>query len=75
MNPPTPTTVTSSTRKVTTYTLDGRDILQMLFKTLPPDSEAEVTFRVPGGGDWSNSTIEIDAECPITVTVTEKTNS
>ena len=31
-----------------------------------PDS-CEVTFRTPGGGDWSNTDIGIDAEFPVTI--------
>ena len=29
--------------------------------------ETLVTFTVPGGGDWSNTTIKIDKEHPITI--------
>ena len=33
---------------------------------------AEVSFRVPGGGDWSNTTIEVDVDCPICIQWEEK---
>lgn len=39
-----------------------------------PDS-AEVEFYVPGGADWSNTSIEIDDENPVIVTWTEEESS
>lgn len=34
-----------------------------------PD-EAQVTVRIPGGGDWSNENLAIDGELPIVVSWT-----
>lgn len=38
---------------------------------IPP--EAEIYFSVPGGGDWSNTDIDIDDQCPIKIKWTEVT--
>ena len=54
-------------------TLTDFDILSLLHKAgyEVPDS-CEVIFRTPGGGDWSNTDIDIDAEQPITIRWEEK---
>ena len=39
-----------------------------------PES-AEVRVRVPGGGDWSNTDLEIDSDCPLTVSWKETHDS
>lgn len=49
-------------------TLDKKSIIKMLDNTgitIPPN--AVITFHVPGGGDWSNSVIDVDEEHPIHV--------
>jgi hypothetical protein len=48
--------------------LTGRDITQMLskhprFSGIP--DHANISFHVPGGGDWSNMSVEIDDVNPI----------
>lgn len=47
--------------------------LQVCGVEVPKD--ASVTFTVPGGGDWSNCTIDVDREHPINIewTVVEDT--
>jgi len=37
--------------------------------------EAEIVFRVPGGGDWSGLDIDIDLHNPIHITWTETNES
>ena len=56
--------------------LNGRDIIDCVRQELKaqgghniadlPDN-AEVTFYVPGGGDWSNTSIDITDEYPIRI--------
>ncbi len=58
-------------RTVTRMQLSGRDIIRLVVavrKNFKATKDTRVLFHVPGGGDWSNTTIEIDRECPITVT-------
>lgn len=40
---------------------------------LPRD--AVITFRVPGGADWSNTDVDVDADNPITISWKEVTDS
>ncbi len=49
--------------------LSGAKILTALGIT---HDKVAVYFRVPGGGDWSNTAIEIDSENPIVVTWKEE---
>ena len=46
--------------------ITGEMIIAMLRETgmTIPDS-ATVSFTVPGGGDWSNMSIDVDAENPV----------
>lgn len=62
----------SQTNSVSTYLFSGDDIIAALRKAkeLPDvsaDERVEVTFQIPGGGDWSNATIDVDMAHPITV--------
>lgn len=34
-------------------------------------SSASITFRVPGGGDWSNTDVDVTTDNPITVSWVE----
>ena len=36
-----------------------------------PKSGVGVSVRVPGGGDWSNTSLDIDDDTPIEITFTE----
>jgi len=56
-----------TTTKRHTIILSGEDITELL--GVPED--ASVSFDVPGGGDWSNMTIGIDCDLPITVSYTQ----
>jgi len=38
-----------------------------------PKAGVSVTVRVPGGGDWSNTSLDIDDDTPIEITFTEIT--
>ena len=63
------TTVTQTTRKCQ-IELTGEQIAQMLrnhpaFSGIP--ANATISFHVPGGGDWSHMSIDIDDENPVYV--------
>jgi len=74
----------STTRVVTTerheLRLSGEGIRGLLIHMgliIPERAEVRIYFEVPGGGDWSNTTIDIDDKRPVTVewvieTVSEK---
>lgn len=51
-----------------TVGLDREDIIEALQKAGHdvPDN-ATVSFRVPGGGDWSNMSVEITRDDPVRV--------
>lgn len=53
-----------------TVELTNADIVELIEKRLDLtiENRAQVFVRVPGGGDWSNTALEIDEECPIVVT-------
>lgn len=62
------------------FTFSGDDLLAALRKTgkLPDELKGEgveITFLVPGGGDWSNARVEVDHEHPITVRLTRRFES
>jgi hypothetical protein len=64
--------ITSKTK--TTYHLTNEDIIGMLKETgrIGKDSTiTQVAFRVPGGGDYSNMTLDIEESDPIIVVVEE----
>lgn len=71
-----------STRSVTTHThmlrLDKEELLSALNAAgyqIPHG--CEITVRVPGGGDWSNTSLDISGNSPVTITwqtVEEKTD-
>jgi hypothetical protein len=61
------------------FELNGVDIQEYLFSLLEKRGELtdeiknskniEITFKVPGGGDWSNADIEIDDDNPINIII------
>lgn len=70
--------ISNSTRRQTivrtgTLELDANDVLELLTRAghIPPtpaaDTSLRVYFAVPGGGDWSNTDIDISKEHPIYV--------
>ena len=74
MKAKTMTTRTVKTEEV--YQFDESDIIAALRETgrLPAKDvtephSVEVWVRVPGGGDWSNTNLELD-DCPLNVKVT-----
>lgn len=72
-----PRRVRTTTTEETELEVDAADIRKWLGQaigiTIPDD--ATVTVSVPGGGDWSHATLDIDSRCPITVTWTKTTES
>jgi hypothetical protein len=66
--------VVTTTKRTSTITLTGRMIAEMVMREhdIPLGSvDVQVTFDVPGGGDWSNETINVSTDHPITVTWTQ----
>lgn len=56
----------------TRLTIDNQWILRKLREDNPNiPTDAEITFRVPGGGDWSNMDVDIDQRNPIQVAFKE----
>jgi hypothetical protein len=49
--------------------LTGDDILSILRKRgyAVPDGLATVTVMVPGGGDYSGMSLDIDEDCPVVI--------
>ena len=49
--------------------LTGKDIVNLLVEqgVIGSKNKADVKFKVPGGGDWSNMTIDIDKDNTINV--------
>lgn len=45
-----------------------RDDITRAFKF---PSHADVRINVPGGGDWSGMSLDVDNECPVVVSWTE----
>ena len=66
-------TTTKTTTVQHSVKLGAGDILDMLRKAgVPvPDSavasDLRITVRVPGGGDWSNTNIDISASNPVVI--------
>ncbi len=59
--------VTQIKRRLTIQLTD-QDILRLLREqgaAIPP--EARITVMVPGGGDWSNTALDISKETPIEI--------
>lgn len=52
--------------------LTNADLVYMVCKQLDLNIPelADVYVKVPGGGDWSNTSLEIDSDCPIIITWT-----
>lgn len=63
----------STCRVITsTISINAEDIQSFLMRagiSIPSDAKVSVKFSVPGGGDWSNTDIEISDENPITITI------
>lgn len=68
--------------KTETYTLhlSGADIIlairqelkaQGVSEGLPPDN-ASVTISIPGGGDWSNTELDVSEASPVEISWTER---
>ena len=49
--------------------LSGEDIIALLKAggNIPRRAQCEAAFEVPGGGDWSHMSIEIDEDNAVTV--------
>jgi len=65
------TLVSSEVTRRYTVKLSGAEIVRMLAGlgcyTLDIPPNAEIKFLVPGGGDWSNTAIDVDDENPVWV--------
>jgi hypothetical protein len=63
--------ISHKTESVTTYQLTEKDLLEMLIDTGKIDrrDSVKIYFQVPGGGDYSNMTLNIDEGSPIVLTV------
>jgi len=62
---------TTTTRTVDTYEFTAEELIEALKQAglLPNEishKESTVFVRVPGGGDWSNTDLEIDEDRPLT---------
>lgn len=69
-------TVNKISKTVTTIRLTAHDIINALNASGQNISlAAAVTFKVPGGGDWSGMSIDITSEDPVIVEFTEETFS
>jgi hypothetical protein len=62
--------ITTTTQRTERFRIEltGNDITKMLrnhprFSDIP--DRATISFHIPGGGDWSNTSIKIDDENPI----------
>jgi hypothetical protein len=64
---------TETTRRVELGFTQIRLMLEAHGITLP--AGARITVQVPGGGDWSNTELEVDDRCPVVVAWTEVTQS
>jgi hypothetical protein len=62
---------TITTKTTTVLKLTEKDIIEFLeFKNIALKNKiVAVEFRVPGGGDWSNTTLEISENYPIFVKI------
>ncbi len=63
----------TQTMSETSLALNGADIVDLLKinGAIPREAKAEVKFRVPGGGDYSNCTLEVSDADPIVVSYKE----
>ena len=55
------------------FELDNSDIFEYLLsknKDIPANAAFFVHVDVPGGGDWSNTELKVDAETPVKLHVT-----
>ena len=73
--------MTKKSMKVSTTTvrsirieLSRQDILGFL-KDFSIPRDAGVYVQVPGGGDWSNESLDIGDNCPVIVTWSERSES
>jgi hypothetical protein len=66
-------TKTIETKTTEEFTITGEFIAQMLVETgkikMGENSFISVQFDVPGGGDWSNTTLDVGEAYPLRVTV------
>lgn len=59
---------TTDTRQTFTITLTGSDIIELLrLAGHKVPERAEVSFHVPGGGDYSNMAVDVEEESPVVI--------
>ena len=61
--------ITTTTTKQVHIELSGEELKQVLVaaKIVPEDAYLTVYVRVPGGGDWSNTDLDVDKSSPLTI--------
>ena len=59
----------STTIRKVTLCLTEEDIREILIErgVLPSDVSCEIFVQVPGGGDWSNTALDIDSSTPVRI--------
>lgn len=62
-------------KETTTEIIVGRDALLLMLRDagIEVPASAEITVRVPGGADWSNTALHIDSDAPIKVRFSQTT--
>lgn len=64
-----------TTERHNTVVLDNLEIRELLKRIgYQVPATAQIYFTVPGGGDWSNTTVDITKENPITIEWTDVTH-
>ncbi len=67
---------TTVVTKTHTITLNREVIIDLLRKEgIEVGASVEIFVSVPGGGDWSNTDLDISASCPLIVRWTESESS
>lgn len=61
--------VTTTKRSITLDRKAIRALMAMAHNDIP--ETADIYVQIPGGGDWSNTALDIDAENPVTIEWTE----
>lgn len=68
--------VKRSIQTKTEVTVDRFILLEAIstYMQLQIPSDADVTIRVPGGGDWSGELLDVNSENPVVIKWEERTN-
>ena len=68
----------TTTTVETTIELSNKDLARLLKGYIESwgfsiENIQRVFIRVPGGGDWSNTDLDIDLQCPLVITFKKET--